>query len=64
MDATTSKPRPRRQPMLLQAVAHVGDADSDWLITLRCGHQILRPKGDGRPTVFTRRHCPYCISPQ
>ena len=60
MDATTSKPRPRRRPLLLQAVADVEDAGSDWLITLRCGHQILRLKAEGRPTVFTRRHCPYC----
>jgi hypothetical protein len=61
MDATMSKPRRRPRPVLLQAVAHVEDADSDWLIALRCGHQILRPKGEGRPTVFSRRHCPYCV---
>jgi len=60
MAVDTSKPRPRRRPVLLQAVAHVEDVDSDWLVTLRCGHRILRPKGEGRPTVFSRRHCPYC----
>ena len=64
MDATTSTPRLRRRPVLLQAVTHVGDADSDWLITLRCGHQILRSKGEGQPTIFSRRPCPYCVSPQ
>ncbi len=64
MDATTSKPKPRRRPLLLQAVAHVEDANSDWLITLRCDHQILRSKGEGRPTIFTRRHCPYCVCSQ
>jgi hypothetical protein len=62
MDATTSTPRSRRRPLLLQAVAHVEDADSDWLITLRCGHRILRPKGEGRPNVFTRRQCPFCAA--
>ena len=61
MDATTSQPRPRRRPLLLQAVAHVEDAESDWLIALRCGHQILRSKGEVRPPVFSRRHCPYCL---
>ena len=60
MDATTHTPRPRRRPLLLQAVAHVEDAGSDWLVTLRWGHQIMRLKAEGRPTVFTRRHCPYC----
>ena len=59
MDTTT--PRPRRRPLLLQAVAHLEDADSDWLITLPCGHQILRSKVEGRPSVFSRRHCPYCL---
>ena len=60
MDATTSTPRLRRRPLLRQAVARVEDADSDWLITLRCGHRILRSKAEGRPTVFSRRRCPYC----
>jgi hypothetical protein len=64
MDVETSKPMPRRRPLLLQAVAHVEDADSDWLITLRCGHQILRLKGEGRPSVFSRRYCPYCVCSQ
>ena len=64
MAVETSKPKLRRRPLLLQTVAHVGDADSDWLITLRCGHQILRPKGEGRPTIFSRRHCPYCVCSQ
>ena len=62
MAPETSTPTPRRRPLLLQAVAHVGDADSDWLITLRCGHRILRPKGEGRPTVFSRRDCPTASS--
>ena len=39
--------------VLAAEVAHIEDADSDWLVTLRCGHQI-----QGRPTVFSRRHCP------
>ena len=64
MGVETSKPTPRRRPLLVQAVAHVEDADSDWLITLRCDHRILQPKGEGRPTVFSRRHCPYCVVSQ
>ena len=62
MDQMTSAPRRPRQRVLLQPVAHIEDADSDWLITLRCGHSIVRRKGEGRPTVFSRRHCPECLA--
>ena len=48
MDATTSKPKPRRRPLLLQAVAHVEDADSDWLITLDATTRSCGPKARAR----------------
>lgn len=62
MDAIKSKPPLRRRPLLLQGIAGVEDAGSEWLITLRCGHRILRLKAEGRPTVFHRRRCPYCAA--